>query len=378
MPSRLPTTELSGRVSQSVTKPTSVTFIDTWPMNETLVERSSKIERKGQRKLQMPLSYPGNVAIQISYNVSGTFTSISMSSNGSYVYAVSYNGLAMISNDSGLTWRQMPIQSSPWISISTSATGKSVIATRANNGSPIQGWWLSTNYGRSWTPILMYANVFFGYVSGNEQYVAASDQTACCNSWNGVSTNGKILISNTSGLTWPTSSITSIPYANWIGAASSYSGNIFNAASKEIGIYRSTNFGSDWFSLFPNPSCYTSITSDSTGMIVGATSCGAGSTGCVYISSNGSNWESKLCYGTWATISTDSTGQFWTAAQNGGSIFQSNDYGSTWNNLSYPSRPFTASATTPGTGKPRCYLQNYQSYRCALISSYYLTLSSSY
>ena len=287
------------------------------------------------------------------------FTSIASSASGEYVYAVSVVGRALVSKDLGVTWAKLTAlenasPGAPWISVSTSSTGIVSMATRANNGGWAFSWWLSTDFGQTWTGVIDYMNAASGYVSGNGQYIAAVVGSVCCNNWHGEDASGMIIISNTSGSTWPI--VANITRSDWIGVSSSYDGRFWYAASSRIGIYRSVNFGVDWSLLLKSPSCWTSIASDSTGSFVGATSCNIDANqngGCVYISTNGGGaWRSgRMCSGSWASISTSTTGEFWTIAQHEGYVYHSSDYGHTWfkTNASVTSQSFTSSATIPGT-----------------------------
>ena len=293
---------------------------------------------------QTAVIYNGLIYTSSDYGVTWTpqttlgiknWRTISISSSGQYQTAGVDPGFIWRSDNYGATWtsRATNLTSLNWWCVSVSSTGKYQSAVA-------QDYWIyrSDDYGATWNRATFQHHVTTMYgisVSSSGKY-----QTAVV--WNGL-----IYTSSDYGVSWAQPTGPTTGNQNWYSISVSSTGQYQSAGC--IGfIHRSINYGATWASVTEsgNRNWY-SISVSSTGQYQSAVVLG----GNIWRSIDyGATWtyvtETGILY--WVSISVSSTGQYQTAMDNnGGLIYFSRDYGFTWSTLaSYDVNPLVVTATT--------------------------------
>jgi hypothetical protein len=273
--------------------------------------------------------------------VTGSWTSISISSNGQYGVACAANYYIYWSNDSGHTWTQSSSGTPNWKSVSISSSGQYALACAAND----YIYW-SNDYGHTW--ILSLAGSWKSIsISSSGQYAIV------CNY--GV---GYIYWSDTYGQTWNISNSGQFEwYSVSISSTGQYAVACVNpttyANTKQI--YHSNDYGETWnTSNSPVLTKWTGVSISGNGQY--AIACNDYTEDQIVYSSNTSTtyvnkdltavFEPLYKYNTWALapnqpsistaywrgISASSTGQYVIACTNGSvnDLYYSTDKGVSW------------------------------------------------
>jgi len=169
----------------------------------------------------------------------GSFRSVSMSSDGRYITAVSFNGGGYVSDNYGETWSQY-LGVGPWTSVSISEDGK--YQTACSSYGPLV---VSNNYGVSWFNKDSIRAWYDVSVGGNGQYQAAAVYLIP-----GLSDRG-IYISNNYGETWvrklePTVGTPAFSIETYNTVAISSNGKYIAAGRNGLSLLLSEDFGENW------------------------------------------------------------------------------------------------------------------------------------
>ena len=165
-----------------------------------------------------------------------------------------------------------------------------------------------------------------------------------------AASTGAIYVSSDSGTTW--TSKYSGP--NFNSVAISGDGNKIvatNRGNQNSYIYTSTNFGTSWTTSRPSGyecwnSCKIEMSTDGTRIYLTNYDNG------IYVSSDsGVNWTRSSTTAYFNTFSASSDGQYAVAAQDGGYIYKSTDYGSTWNQITNAGNKNWVSITVADDGQ---------------------------
>jgi hypothetical protein len=213
--------------------------------------------------------------------------------------------------------------------IAMSSSGQYITVVDSVNGGGYGKIYTSNNYGQTWIldiSIPDYVNYSSVSISSSGQFQIAAEDTTNLNA-------GRVYYSYTYGNTWiPVININS--NVDWKGTAISSSGqyitlvgSVQNTGTNNI--YFSKNYGQTWFS--------TNISGITTINTVSISSSGKYQTICttsaIYISNNyGINWTRPVTVVTGIiSVYVCSSGQYQTMAVNNGRLYNSYDYGNTWN-----------------------------------------------
>jgi hypothetical protein len=145
--------------------------------------------------------------------------------------------------------------------------------------------------------------------------------------------------SSDSGTTWTLSNASANSYSCITCDASSINVFVGNSNVTTDGIYKSTDGGLNFTLLSNSTKGINSIASSANGMVIIAGQTGNG--GYIYISTSGgvgSNpWTQIISgglpssgIGVWRGVTTDTTGTYFSAINNGGKIYNSSNQGTTW------------------------------------------------
>ncbi|MEY2778349.1 MAG: hypothetical protein RL008_445 [Actinomycetota bacterium] len=165
-----------------------------------------------------------------------------------------------------------------------------------------------------------------------------------------AASTGAIYVSSDSGTTW--TSRYSGP--NFNSVAISGDGNKImatNRGNQNSYIYTSTNFGTSWTTSRPSGYecwnlCKIEMSTDGTRIYLTNYDNG------IYVSSDsGVNWTRTSTSQYFNTFSASSDGQYAVAAQDGGHIYKSSDYGSTWNQITNAGNKNWVSITVSDDGQ---------------------------
>jgi photosystem II stability/assembly factor-like uncharacterized protein len=245
------------------------------------------------------------------------FNSVTMSSDGRYMYATAHAIGIFISTDYGKTWAPTPnFTSQDYWTISTSNSGQHVYAA-----SHFGDVWYSSDYGINWTKRTVAPQTGYSWatleVSGNGQTVII-----------GTETQG-LFVSNDFGVTITQ---TSLPTTNnWYGVTISDDG-LFMTAFEYGGTHHiSTNGGTTWTAGTLPSGGYFESAGSKTGQYLAAIAPNDG----IYTSSDyGNTWTKQPSAPAvvWYDIEMSANGKYLIAAETLGDIWTSTDYGVTWVN----------------------------------------------
>ena len=252
--------------------------------------------------------------------------SIASSSTGKNLVAVVAGGDIYTSSNYGISWTDVTtllssLHNKNWITVTSNATGQYLTAAIE-----LGSVYSSSNYGATWSSDS-------GPVSGQD-WQPQSLSSSTTGQYQAAANGGGIYTSSNYGATWssdsssgPTSGLTFSSIAistsgqNQVAVANSVSGGH---------IFTSTNYGTGWTDQ-GNNGHWEAVTSNSTGQYLTA----AADSGQLYNSSNyGVNWTNVTPSGSsqgWQTITSSSTGQYLAAGGSyGGDIYISSNYGVNW------------------------------------------------
>jgi photosystem II stability/assembly factor-like uncharacterized protein len=258
----------------------------------------------------------GMIDLAITSAPTSSWYSITSDSTGQFLAALSQNGGIYVSNNYGSTWTNtlglVHYSSSYGFKIVSDTTGQYLAA--ATVGTSV---YTSTNYGSTWT-LSSSPNALSMTSDSTGQFLAA------------VVDNGGIFTSNDYGSTW---TATSAPSAHWKDITSDSTGKYLAATSSDVAcpVHTSSDYGHSWT---PRSRNFRYIASDSTGQFL----YGEQANGRFWRSLDyGANWAmvAALPSSTWSGIAVRSAGKHvYAAAYNPGAIYESDDYGSTWTQIS--------------------------------------------
>ena len=252
-----------------------------------------------------------------------TWVGVTMSKDGSRVFAAVYNGMIYSSLDSGSSWTGSAATCClNWMSLASSADG-SVLLANADNLP--QSLFISTDAGLSWWGA---ANSTSGRkhvaVSGDGHTLAAADEY------------GFISISLDGGSSWQTTRAPGMP-VDWRAIAASHGGELLIVGGQGP-TYTSSNLGVDW-ALTGVSQCWDFASSDDgRGLFA---SCAPGEAWVLYTSvDSGLSWQPRqslpgMAYG--AAIASSASGSTLVASWSGpfevsgaGALNVSTNGGATW------------------------------------------------
>jgi hypothetical protein len=260
-----------------------------------------------------------------------------MSSSGQYQTACNDNsGGIWYSSDYGNSWSQSNAQATQgtrWTALNMSGTGQYQTANRYISGSDTNNLYTSIDYGKTWTLTKAFATradcvqprIAISF-SGQYQTVVSNIYGINCGIW--LSKDyGQNWVHNTSLDT------TNIPFSDIsMSSSGQYQTAVSNNGSGTFGyIYNSTDYGETW-----NKNTSTSVNTSLNWT-------------CVALSSSGQ-------YQT-AGVSTSSSGNP-PIPDGSGNIYQSNDYGQTWN-LNFRNPQYWVSAKMSASGQYQCVMCYY-------------------
>jgi hypothetical protein len=285
----------------------------------------------------------------ISQIPSGLTLATFMSSTGQYMIAGSQSnasGGLYWSTNYGASWAQYNIATFStnvwWNGSAFSSNGQYMLVCGVSGTGA--GVYLSSNFGQSFSLIsnslLPTANSFYGCsMSSNGQYMIA-----------GTSVTFGLYLSTNYGVGWSLITGTNLPTnVGCLTPTMSSDGKymLFAPFTTAGLVYVSSNFGVAWTAVpavngLPSSAIYwqTAMSSSGQYMIVGSGGNGTSSTGYAYLSTNfGLNWTTisvavSTSIGSEYTCAISGTGEYMFLTNNSG-CFYSNNYGSTWSNLSY-------------------------------------------
>ncbi len=227
-------------------------------------------------------------------------TGIASSSDGQRVVVVGFSdysstniGFIYLSSDSGQTWNQTTAPWENWVSVTSSADGKILVATFDF------GVMVSTNFGASWIDTLGTRsdwinlttsadgiNIFANGYIGNTSYIFNSKNSgfswvsnnAPNLQWSGIacSTNGKVVYacarlgsgiykSTDGGITW---TLTGAPSMDWGAIVSSADGSRLVAGANSGNVYASFDMGNTWTNTGQSFSGGLALSADGTKLVM--------------------------------------------------------------------------------------------------------------
>ena len=240
-----------------------------------------------------------------------SWNAVTMSSDGTHIFATINNSYVDVSADGGSTWtvQSSGLSTQDWTGIASSADGTHVVAIDFGNTI-----YTSTNSGVTWTSQT-------GSGSRNWLEVASSaDGTKLA----ATVQNGSVYTSPDSGVTWTAQ--TGSPSIDWAALASSSDGTKLVGAGTADYIYTSPDSGVTWTQRATAQN-WQAITSSADGTKLAAIV----NPGFIYTSSNsGVTWTQRATSQAWGAISSSSDGTKLIAAVNPGYLYTSIDSGVTW------------------------------------------------
>jgi len=238
--------------------------------------------------------------------------------------------------DSGVSWYPTgsPVTNS-WVSLQSSADGRTIIASFPDYGHVPGGVFVSTNWGVDWTqPLQDYYPWPSVACSADGKTMAASD---------GFGYPGTLQRSTDSGQTW--SFVNSTDVYSFALLSLSADGNRLVAAVRGSGIYISTNLGNSWQGTSaPNTYWGCLASSADTKTLVAAFGSHDGyyptTIGSLYFSTNsGMSWSrAALADANWASVASSADGAKLFAADSNGGIY-------TWQTVPAPALSIGGSGT---------------------------------
>jgi len=282
----------------------------------TLAACSEIIAAQGNAEIMVDTSI-GTGGWTHTYDYEGVihWTGLTMSSDGSDLFAVGTDSFIQSSSDSGDNWTtHTEAGTRGWTSLDTSSDGQTIVGT-LNNGYVLY----SSDGGLNWSEYFSgsgYDNYDRIVCSDDGQKILASEGT------------GKILRSSTGGSSWST--FTGSLYW-WTGIALSGDGSVAYAIENDGTMYRSVNTGSSWSSLGSVASSgVTDIDCSTDGSVI--ILCNSDR---IYFSSDGGvNWDYQYFSSAWldrVTLSGDGTTMVGIASY--GDVYLSTDGGVNWDTV---------------------------------------------
>ncbi len=195
-------------------------------------------------------------------HVSGNWISVASSADGKSLIGLndSFGGATYLSKDAGTSWAPAGAVPLGGFCVASSADGLKLVAALSDNRI-----YSSTNSGTTWRTNIA--------LSGSWMSVASSaDGTRLI----AATFGGKVYTSSNSGTTWKTNSV---PGANWNAVASSADGSKLLAAIQGGQIYSSTNSGTTWKTNDAPSTSWTSLACSADGNLRVAADYGNGITG---------------------------------------------------------------------------------------------------
>ena len=249
------------------------------------------------------------------------WTDIASSSDGTRLVASGYANDVYLSTDSGQTWSGSSADNAgtlDWTGVASSSDGTILAAVASDNGI-----YISTNSGTSWV-IKESGTVLWDGIasSANGNNLVASIY------------GSELVVSTNGGANWIGGENTSSQTitANWTAVAASASGTQMYATYIG-GIYSSANSGVTWSPTGASTANdWVAIASSANGvrLIAAATNSSSG----VYLSSNsGASWSQVTSLPTsalWTAVASSSDGSKLVAVANGGGIYTSSNWGTSW------------------------------------------------
>ena len=258
----------------------------------------------------------GDTWSQGAYTGTQLWTSISGDSTGQYLTSVVDNGSIWFSQNYGASWYTYTnLGSVSWLGSAISSDATTMVV---GNGVP----WISNNGGINWREVPIFSpgtvNTFSSFISSDGTFIAIAV--------NGTSAQ-HIWTSSDSGYTWTEQ--TASGQREWTGISGSSNGEKLSAVTNNNNIWVSADYGVTWTSV-ASVKLWKGIASSSDGTKLAACVTGPGS---IWTSSNsGTTWTEQTAAGSrsWASIASNSTGQYIVSVDTGGYIWTSADSGSTW------------------------------------------------
>jgi hypothetical protein len=301
-----------------------------------------------------------------------------MSSNGYYITTVSPYGSASsgiffsdsynTSNtdfESSTGNNNVNLANYYWTSVAMSSNGQFqyAVATANNQTSGVAsgGVFYSNNYGVSFTKISnVSSNTYWNSISisSNGQFITLVSGTSSVIDGSTGATGGTVYISNDSGSTFTSvSSLTTSVY-NYFSVTMSSSGQYqtivadgpsSSGSSGTSNMWTSSNYGNTW-TLVPQSNFYnatsiptwnwTSVSMSASGQYQTAVAAKPNTGDYIYISYNyGVNWNYKTSTGIWSAVAVSSSGQYQLACYSDntsggdGGLYFSQNYGNSFNRL---------------------------------------------
>ena len=278
-------------------------------------------------------------------------------------------------SSSGLNWssNSMPTVTSTGYraSVAISAAGQYQIAS-------VGGFWISSNYGESWSATPITSGAQFAAISANGQYIAVSINNIInvssnygstftpittlqvTTNWEGVAISAsgqymvaaaydtqKLYVSSNYGVTWTVS----LTQKQWTGVSISASGRYIIGTTTEVPQI-SSNFGLSFSNISALGTLFayaSAISANGNYMVIGAWN------GTIRVSSNyGASWTTvtSVPSKTWYGATMSSSGRYMAlGVLNGGGIWVSSDFGVTWTERTSLSTGSWASVSMSGDGK---------------------------
>jgi carbonic anhydrase/acetyltransferase-like protein (isoleucine patch superfamily) len=261
--------------------------------------------------------YWDNIAISSSAQYQTALIDGSANVNGNFYLNNADSSCIYVSMDYGVTYKPVQVSgvttATSWQAVSVSSTGQ--YQTAIARGQPNGNVYLSSNYGRTWSPINTGATANSNWSSvamnatGQYQVVTIA--------------NGSVYNTRTYGSSW--SAISSVGTANWSSSAVSTTGQYQVVCATGGNIWLSNNFGSSWSQVTGlvnqvTPSlAWNGLAVTSNGQYMLATVYNSR----IYYSINyGQTWnQSSSDLQPWSSISVSSTGQFANATSLTGAIY---------------------------------------------------------
>ena len=252
------------------------------------------------------------------------WSTVASSADGTKLAAAINSGNIYISTNAGASWVQQAasVGNVYWSSIASSADGSKLVAavgyTIYSTG---QTGYIYTNSGATWAHTGSSGNWSGVASSADGTKLVATDHN-----------NNLIAVSSNGGVSWTTTSFSSIL---WTSVASSADGTKFVAAAAGGQIYTSTNAGSSWQPrMGPVSTNWTALASSSDGTRLVAT--GTGGQICTSADS-GVTWiPQTTLLGQPTSVASSADGSRLAVTTGGsstgasGNIYISSDFGSTW------------------------------------------------
>jgi len=282
--------------------------------------------------------YWDNIAISSSAQYQTALIDGSANVNGNFYLNNADSSCIYVSMDYGVTYKPVQVSgvttATSWQAVSVSSTGQ--YQTAIARGQPNGNVYLSSDYGRTWSPTNTgaTANSNWSSVAMNAtgQYQIATIA------------NGSVYNTRTYGSSW--SAISSVGSANWSASAVSTTGQYQVVCASGGNIWLSNNFGSSWSQVTGlvnqvTPSlAWNGLAVTSNGQYMLASVFNSR----IYYSINyGQTWnQSSSDIQPWSSISLSSTGQFANATSLTGTIYNMT--------LSFPGTLPASSASSTVTG----------------------------